>query len=295
MFNTKKTRLTWLLATVFLAGGLLGGSQFGETVHSVRAGERLLKPARQQTPVKENPNCRTASGKNVHLVSKARAQTVQGGVVQQPIYRPIEGTLSVKIRLESPNQKKIREALTKKVDFEFIDMELGEVFRFISDRYEIPIRMRKSFYDRYGDMTVTLVVSGISLESALNLIVEEDEGVLDFIIEDDVLKIMDGYDAYYKMETHVYDVQELTDWDGVDPEVIAEVIRNTIAPDSWRSDDGNSAVTTQHATPAERKEATIEVLPGRLIVTQSQRVHRQIDDLLLQLVIAESWEHKDDN
>jgi hypothetical protein len=89
---------------------------------------------------------------------------------------------------------------------------------------------------------------------------------LEYLVKHDVLLITTKEAAAKMVETRVYDVRRLSNYEA---EELARVISMTVAPETWLSEFGEPGV--------------IEALPDALVVTQSQKVHRQIVDLLEQL------------
>jgi uncharacterized membrane protein YgcG len=117
---------------------------------------------------------------------------------------------SVDLRQNNPNEQRIYDALDKKVDLEFIDTELSQVLSFLSERYQIPIRPDETRMTEFGvglDTQVNLVISGVSLRSALKLILEQLD--LTYIIEDEVMKITTAEFANQQRQTRVYPVADL--------------------------------------------------------------------------------------
>ncbi len=120
---------------------------------------------------------------------------------------------SVDLHSNSPNEQKIYEALESTTSFEFNGNPLSEVIAFIQEQHNIPIRLNETLLSESGigpDEEVTLVLSGISLKSALKLMLEDVGGVeLTYIIEDEVMKITTIEDAEERLQTRVYPVADL--------------------------------------------------------------------------------------
>jgi hypothetical protein len=117
---------------------------------------------------------------------------------------------SVDLKQNNPNEQRIYEALDKKVDMEFIDTELGQAITFISDRYQIPIIPDETRLTEFGvglDQPINLVISGITLRSALKLMLEQHD--LTYIIEDEVMKVTTSEYANGLLQTRVYPVADL--------------------------------------------------------------------------------------
>ncbi|MEZ6067356.1 MAG: hypothetical protein R3B90_17005 [Planctomycetaceae bacterium] len=117
---------------------------------------------------------------------------------------------SVDLKQNNPNEAKIYEALEKKVEIEFIDTELGQALEYLKDRYQIPIIPDETRMTEYGvglDQPVNLVIAGISMRSALKLLLEPYE--LTYIVEDEVMKITTAEYANELLQTRVYPVADL--------------------------------------------------------------------------------------
>ena len=120
---------------------------------------------------------------------------------------------SVDLHKDSPNEQKISDALDQVTSLEFPDNTLREVIDFISDLHNIPIRLDDKALSDEGldaEVRINLVVSGITLRSALNLMLEKVGDVeLTFIIEDEVMKITTVEKAQLRPQTRVYPVGDL--------------------------------------------------------------------------------------
>lgn len=209
-----------------------------------------------------------------------------------------------------PQTRKIKAALDDSIDIEFPGNPLSDVLDYLSQVNDIPVLLDESRVLDAGispDEEVSLVISGVTLENALDIMLNNLAGVeLDYIVENQVLKITTAEHAARVMETRVYSLGQLpTDYR---PEEIARVIIRTIAPETWRnsvipSDDhgyggmmGGDMEDMYAGTSMEDEMSledvqpvggpgagSVEPLSGVLVVTQSQRVHRKIVDLLSQL------------
>jgi hypothetical protein len=170
------------------------------------------------------------------------------------------------------------------------------------------------------DHEVSLVISGISLRNALELLLDEVGGVkLDYVIKNQVLKITTREKADQTLDTRVYSLRALEN-SGFDSYSVANVIRKTIEPASWAHieivpEQGAAGMEDMMgmgmapgaggmpmggmgsgmgpaglgAMQINRTQSsglgTIEALPGCLVITQCQRVHRAVADLLAQLKV----------
>lgn len=120
---------------------------------------------------------------------------------------------SVDLHKDSPNEQKISRALDQQTSLEFPDNTLKEVVDYINQLHNIPIRLDEQALTDAGldaDTRVNLVISGISLRSALKLLLENVNGTeLTYVIEDEVMKITTAEKANEKYQTRVYPVGDL--------------------------------------------------------------------------------------
>jgi hypothetical protein len=232
-------------------------------------------------------------------------------------------------RVRSSNVQRIEAALAAETDVEFPGNPLRDVIEYISTVHDIPIIIDEQALSDQGigaDEEVSLVISGISLESTLNIMFENVAGVpLDYIVDNEILKVTTREQADQFLETRVYNIRDL------DPAftgtAVANTIRKSVQPRSWmhieivpdagtegemgsmmpgampgmatNSDEGmtgvvriggsdyvysgDSGLGQMEIVPDSDGNGTIDALPGCLVITQTQRIHRQIADLLDQL------------
>lgn len=117
---------------------------------------------------------------------------------------------SVDLKQNNPNEQRIYDALNKQVDIEFIDTELKQALDYLADRYQIPIIPDETRMTEFGvglDSQINLVISGITLRSALKLMLEPH--TLTYIVEDEVMKITTADYANQVLQTRVYPVADL--------------------------------------------------------------------------------------
>nr|WP_271871035.1 vWA domain-containing protein [Planctomicrobium sp.] len=117
---------------------------------------------------------------------------------------------SVDLRNDSPNEQKIYDALDQITNVEFPGNPLTDVIEYISSQHGIPIIIDETELSndgRSGDDEVELVLSGITLRSALKLLLEPL--ALTYVIEDEVMKITTELAATGSLQTRVYPVADL--------------------------------------------------------------------------------------
>ena len=152
---------------------------------------------------------------------------------------------------------KIEQELSESTTLEFIETPLADVMHFLMDLHGIEIQLEERALDDVGigsDTPVTRNLKGISLRSALNLMLEDL--ALTYVIRDEVLLITTPEQAKRVECVQVYDVQPLLDEEyGID-----ELI-----------DILNQAVDN---------EPSIKKFRGLLIVRANLRQHQQLRKLL---------------
>jgi hypothetical protein len=92
---------------------------------------------------------------------------------------------------------------------DFVEQPLKDVFLFLQDVHKIPIHIRKNKLDEVGiplDKPVTISLRGVSLRTALDLILDELE--LTYFVKE-VLIVTTPEDAENNLETRVYDLRDL--------------------------------------------------------------------------------------
>jgi RNA polymerase sigma factor (sigma-70 family) len=121
-----------------------------------------------------------------------------------------EITVSTNLR---PREEEILETLDQITSVEFPGNPLSDVIDFISTQHNIPILLDINTLADEGigpDEEITLILSNVTLRSAMKLMLENVGGIeLTFVVEDEVLKITTALAAQEKLETRVYDVRPL--------------------------------------------------------------------------------------
>ena len=117
---------------------------------------------------------------------------------------------TVDLKKDSPNEQRIQTALLEPTEVAFNDIPLEEALNYLKDLHSIEILLDKVALQADGiatDTQVNLNLSGISLRSALRLLLEPL--LLTYVIEDEVMKITTQVKADEKMSTRVYPVADL--------------------------------------------------------------------------------------
>ncbi|HLJ09539.1 MAG TPA: hypothetical protein VKU82_00045 [Planctomycetaceae bacterium] len=182
---------------------------------------------------------------------------------------PIQHAILQEERAESAAEEKIVRSLDKPTTVDFNELPLEEALVFLKEYHNINIWIdRASLLDEgiaLLQQPITLTLAGVRFESVLNLLLQPSH--LDWVIQDEVMKITtEGWAAQHP-EVRTYDVHNLIDA-GHAPQDLTAAITQSIEPRSWGGKDG---------------VASISHTGGVLIIRQSQRVHSEIAHLLADL------------
>lgn len=117
---------------------------------------------------------------------------------------------SVDLKRNSPNEERIMQELSEPTDLQFTGQTLQDAVTFIEDLHDIEIIIDETALNDEGiapDTPVDLQISGISLRSALRLMLEPLQ--LTYVIQDEVMKITTQTAAEDILSTRVYPVADL--------------------------------------------------------------------------------------
>ena len=199
----------------------------------------------------------------------ARLLTTLSGLDRRPVdFRPVS-LLPVP---ESPQHRRILDELNEPAQIACQEFPLDQLAAFLSKWHRIPVLLDGKKLEEAGvssDTPVTKRLSGVSLRSALNLLLSELE--LTFMIRDETLLITTPEAAESELLIVLYPVHDLvTDSAGGDyeGEPLVELITTTVAPQSWDEVGGPSSLSC---------------FEGWLVIPQTLEVHAEIELLLGQL------------
>jgi hypothetical protein len=117
---------------------------------------------------------------------------------------------SVDLHRKSPSEAKIYDALGEKTEMDFSDQPLSDVIDYLKNRHEIEIQLDSKALADSGlgsDTTITRNVKGVSLRSALRLLLGELD--LTYVVRDEILLITTKTEAENMLSTRVYPVGDL--------------------------------------------------------------------------------------
>jgi len=180
---------------------------------------------------------------------------------------------------ESANR--IEKALRQRAECNFVDRPLEEVCTVLESVYHTPIWIDKQALQDEGinmETQITLVKSGIPLESILRLILEPLG--LTYVNREGVLTITTKVKANEKQTTRIYPVADLVNV-GTQPGdyvLLMQILQRS--PDTkWADVDGEGGSMTPF--PIARS----------LVISQTQKVHREIAGILAALRRARHNQH----
>jgi hypothetical protein len=117
---------------------------------------------------------------------------------------------SVDLKRYNKTEEKIRSALDQPTEIDFLDTPLRDALSYLKDYHDIQIWPNEQALTDEGvaiDTPVTLSLSGVTLRSALKLLLEPLQ--LRYVIEDEVMKITTAAEAVNERQIRVYPVGDL--------------------------------------------------------------------------------------
>lgn len=148
----------------------------------------------------------------------------------------------------------------------------------MSTQFEIPILIDEPALMDEGisnDSPVNLSLAGISLKSALRLMLEPLQ--LTAVIDEQVLKITTIIKAEEMVGIMIYDIHDLP-LNG-DTNLLIETLTTVIKPESWGEAGGPGTVAQFEMNRTDEKPAKVTLL----VVRQTEAVHKKIATLLADL------------
>ena len=135
------------------------------------------------------------------------------------------------LKLRNKIEMQIEQAFQEATEISFTENPLPETLRYLRDLHHIEFWVDQATLAEDGialDTPMSLVVSGIKLRSALQLMLEPLG--LDFVVRNEVVTITTRDKAESLKEVRAYDVSH---FQGITTSELDEIIRGTIAPNSW--------------------------------------------------------------
>ncbi len=169
-----------------------------------------------------------------------------------------------------------------KTPLQYDQQPLNEIINELQETYDLPILFDNAALDEVAispDTEVSINLRNISLRSALNLMLRhpglED---LTYVVDEEVLLITTEEKANEKLVVQVYRVDDLVNDYSQQPggneknpySSLVQAIMGCVEYDTWMANGSG--------------EGTVQLMqPGLLVVSQTRRVHDQVQDLLVKL------------
>lgn len=167
----------------------------------------------------------------------------------------------------------LQEALARKTSVEFVETPLADAIAELEQRLRFEVEIDHRSLNDMGigcDTPVTRRLSGISIESALDLLLRDLD--LTFTTKDNILLILTKEAEACDLRVKVYPVGDLTKDAPHGVDHLATTVKKTVAPTSWDEVGGPAAIV-----PCENAGMKV------LVVSQTWNVHRKIERLLADL------------
>jgi hypothetical protein len=220
----------------------------------------------------------------IRRLSSCLAVLILAGLAFQPIART-EESIIVGNQAKIESRELIRQALTKKINWDMTERPLGDFAEDLKKELNIPVRLDSRLLNDLGitpDTTITFKMSGITAKSALSLLLS-DLG-LTTLIRDEVLLITTPEEAENTLELVVYNVSDLPafrlpgDKTVPDFEQLIDVIAKNIKPATWDDVGGPGCIKEYNAGDVQT-----------LVVSQTDEVQERISDLLSSMRKLRHW------
>lgn len=157
--------------------------------------------------------------------------------------------------------------LTHPGRIDVVDTSLEEVVAHLSDRWDVPIRIRNRPLEEVAlssDIPVTMRLEGISRDTLLRWMLKESDLVYDIDATGIVITTEDDLKKHGRV-TRVYPVSDLIDNVFTSEKGLIEVITNTVEPESWSALGGPGEIALSN---------------GSLIVEQTLAIQTKVRGLL---------------
>ncbi|MCA8995581.1 MAG: sigma-70 family RNA polymerase sigma factor [Planctomycetaceae bacterium] len=172
-------------------------------------------------------------------------------------------------RTSSPQRMKIEKALDELLTVEFDRAPLVDFMDYVSQSLEIPVVFDQSVQEVGIDPAteeITANLAELPARDVLELSLSQLPSTpLDYMIQNGVLLILDRAVAEERFETVTYELRLLEPLTPIDVQTVLQETTNV----AWMNTDGTGGRSV--------------AIPGALVVHQTQRGHREIEEILNQL------------
>jgi hypothetical protein len=183
----------------------------------------------------------------------------------------------------NPAELKILKALAEPIEISLIEEPLGSLVDFLSDQHKIEIVLDTRALDGYdiaADEPITFQVSGVSLRSALDLILRNLD--LTWTVDSEVLLITTPDEAENRLTTKTYDVGDLVvcqyedgrRWDDYDS--LIDTITNIVASYTWEETTGGPGIIEGRTFASAKVLVIRQTLQTQLEVAQLLETIREV-------------------
>lgn len=185
-----------------------------------------------------------------------------------PANKPSSVIVSVGSEAAREAEARIRATLDDLTTCDFHELPLDEAMRYLVANHDVVILLDTRALEEVGigtDSPVTLQVDGVTLRSAMRLLLRDLE--LTYTIDDEVLFITTEEMAEENLQTRIYRVDGLignSDPSSLDFDGLIEMVTTTVNPDSWEEVGGTGTMTSANRT---------------LVISQTQETHEEIEAL----------------
>jgi hypothetical protein len=277
----------WTLAALCLSAGV--ASRAGAADKSAGLPKAVAKaPAAELDPFGEPPMAAPHKPRVVlgpHPQAADVHRTKQALIATEPGKpKPVPHAKGDKPRaphVPATGEAAIEKALAQRTDVDFVETPLSDALAYLKEFHDIQMVLDHKALEEVGvapDTQITMKLQGVSLRSALGLILRQLD--LTCIIHNEVLLITsrDVAQSPEYLTTKVYEVSDLVVcrdeksqlWD--DYETLEELVTSHVGINTWQEEGGPGTLTGISVGGAKL-----------LVVTQSYPVHAELRELLQML------------
>jgi hypothetical protein len=181
------------------------------------------------------------------------------------------------------SERRIEKVLTERLrsPLDYVETPLSTVLTAISEEYDIAIQFDEKELEavaQSNETEVSITISNVTLRSALEILLG-NENDLTYVIDNEVLLITSLDGALSRLEVRIYQVEDLVRHDHgelqgqADPkrvQALRRILVTNVAKDSWSDNKTGKGEVCVFAS-------------NLFVVTQTRRVHEQIEDALSKL------------
>lgn len=179
--------------------------------------------------------------------------------------------------IAAPPADKIRAAMLQETRLEFPNTPLRDALNFLADMHDINVIIDEQALSAAAvdvDDAIDIVLSGISLGDALNILLEPYD--LTYVTTNDVLLVTTTDRAAREVDTRSYDVSAVVGENGYATEA-AEVLTQLLEP---RSALAGALIAAEGKPPVPLPQPRVVPFKQKLLVTASLADQRRVEEIL---------------